>query len=97
MSQGKGDGEKVEGNSNDNSDRDDNCDRDRDRNGLQRVYSDQRPILNPAELADMEVLLGSKAGTYLRSYLRTYLRHYNFFSFILLIVVMIFHLLTTFC
>ena len=26
------------------------------------MYSDQRPILNPAELAEMEVLLGSKSG-----------------------------------
>ena len=32
------------------------------RNELERVYSDQRPILNPAELAEMEVLLGSKSG-----------------------------------
>ena len=45
--------------------------RDSDSNDLERVYSDQRPILNPAELADMEVLLGSKAGTDVCTYITT--------------------------
>ena len=56
--QGEGEGEGVEGNGLEGS-----RNRDRNRNELERVYSDQRPILNPAELADMEVLLGSKSGT----------------------------------
>ena len=49
-SESEGEGEEVNGSS------------DRHINELERVYSDQRPILNPAELADMEVMLGSKAG-----------------------------------
>lgn len=71
-------GEEVEG---DNSNRDNNSYRDRDRNDLQRVYSDQRPILNPAELADMEVLLGSKAGTYVLTYILSSLLLLSCFTF----------------
>lgn len=72
MSQGKK-SQADEGNNNDNRNNNSDGDRDEDgdRNDLERVYSDQRPILNPAELADMEVLLGSKAGTYVCTYITT--------------------------